>query len=135
MQVKFFDLKNLVCFDYKKAVLLKNLDLEKNEVKKIVKNLLDRLTEEFKFKMPAIAERSKIDYERIKNLKFGRTSGNQSDYFLLISAFPELTENQPNEAVEGDIEKMKREIEQLKSENLEIFKTLLKLQQKLLDEK
>lgn len=109
-------------------------------------NLFNFLFKEKSVKMTTIAEKTGIKYDRLINIKRGASKGNELLVMKLQKAFPELNKefnlnigNIPSKVktshIEEDTEELRKEVERLKAENLAIYKKLVEVQEKLLNDK
>ena len=118
--------------------------LHNDEYSVLFINLFNFLFKEKCLKMTTIAEKTGIKYDRLINIKRGASKGNELLVMKLQKAFPELNKefnlnvgNIPSKVktphIEEDTEELRKEVDRLKTENLAIYRKLVKCQEKLIE--
>lgn len=125
-----------------------NETVGESEYSILFKTLFEYLYNKKSIKMTTISERTGIKYDRLINIKRGSSQGDELLVLKLKKAFPELEKdfalnigNVPNDIknnlpkVNEDLIKLKAEVEQLKKENMDMYKILVQLQNQILKDK
>lgn len=89
----------------------------KKPVNQRVKEYIDILTKEKKYKLPQIQIDTGIEYGRLTRIKNGRAKGNEREEQLILKAFPELFGNNQDPIVnikKSEFEKINQDIHSLK---------------------